>query len=230
MIRKSLVISLVVLFATVAYGGQYTVTPETLGLWHMDENSGSVIGDTTTYGNDGTFAGTVLPTWGGVGVQTTSYFNTDSDDGSCGIEFDSALLNRSSWTLEMRVKWDGVTPGPIPTEPAFLGDLVSDTDHPYQNTYARAHVDDSNTSELKASLDFGVRTYVEWSQIYTYGTEYSLRSGQWHDVAFAADWNTLFENQLWTAIIVDGKLAASRLSGVPPVFLGGNMVIGKGRN
>jgi len=219
------VVTLVLLFPALARGAEYVVTPETIGLWHMNEGSGNLVADASPNGNNGTLVGNQAAwTTGlyGAGVQLTQAAGggggyPNPTDGSA-IQLPSGILNRGVKTLQMYVNWDYSTQGPYPGD-SFCGMLVSDGN----NMFARGFIDTSDPYRWRCRLNMGVSTYSGWFEIST-PHEYSLQADQWTNVAFVTDWDGV---NTTISIYVDGQLAATNSIATGSILGGGDTYIGK---
>lgn len=216
MIRKSLLISLVVLFATVAYGTQYTVTSSTVALWHMDENAGSILYDASTNGYDGTMTGNILPTWstglyGASGIHTTSYYDSAANDGSTGVNFGGdtdgvgtngggTIVNRANFALQFHMSWDYQYAGPVPGDGGFHGHIAGDGN----NFFARSHLDTvTNPQYAHTTIHAGHSSYGGWKELG--GVESSITDDGWHEIMITRErYDTYGADDLLSRIFIDG--------------------------
>ena len=121
-----LVTVLVVLTASATFGspGEYPLIPGTVALWHMNEGSGSQIGDASGNNHYASFNGSPYwPTWdtglhGGGGIhlqQDKSSPSPATGTGAGAIINGGNLLDLETFTLQMHFNWDGgsgfVNPG-----------------------------------------------------------------------------------------------------------------------
>jgi len=195
---------------------EYESDPLTAALWHMNDGSGTVVTDSGPGGFDGTLMGTNPPTWStglfNGGLQFNMYYNTSTLDGSCGVQFDddstdgliypgNGVCNSGSWTLEMYLKWDYASSGPIPGDTGFIGYIASDSQNNNSNMYVRSYIDDINPLNWHCALSFGLQAYgtccdpnspVCWYVLSTDDTGYSLAADEWTHVAFAFEWTAYY--------------------------------------
>jgi len=222
MIRKSLLISLVVVFATVAYGTQYKVTSNTVALWHMDENAGSVLHDASTNGYDGTMTGNVLPTWstglyGASGIETTCYYDTNAGLGSTGVNFGGdtdgtgtngggRILNRADFLLQFHVSWNYCYSGPVPGDGGFHGMMFSDGN----NFFSRSHLDTiTNPAHAYTTMHMGSSTYSGWKEVGSAGVS-SITDDGWHEIEFSRErFDPTGVDDWRQRIFIDGVLTES---------------------
>jgi len=216
--RTIIATCIVLLFAVASYGAQYTNTPGTLALWHMDEGSGNQILDATGNGNHGTFVGGNVTdggvtTWiepsfqagatryGASGVRLPmsapwdpQYPNPGYQSTPIGISFPTALTNRNDFTFQLNMAYGGGTayrPGD-----SFAGYLYYDFD----SFGVRAHLEGGGYY-LKTLHRFN----DGWHELNFHPSEVGgslLTPWEWYDIAFTREQINATQTEI--KIIVDG--------------------------
>lgn len=182
----------------------------TAALYHLNEGTGTIAyDDASVHGTvrNATLVGNALPTWVpglyGNAIHTTSSATT-------GGALQISHPDNGTWhVLEMTVKWDYQTSGPIAGDTGFLGYLFSD----WGMDFCRVFVDDTNPAQFRALLSYNYQSYgsPQWQSINT-PYEFSLRADEWTHLAFVADWR--YDAPIpydYCAIYVNGELAVEQI-------------------
>jgi hypothetical protein len=201
-------------------GGEYTADEHTVALYHLNQTDGTTVIDSSGNGNNATLAGNTLPQWTtgayGGGIQLASGYGVTS-----GIDLPVSFMSGPWATIEMAVKWDYKSTGPIPGDTAFLGYLGFGS-----GVLIRSYIDDSNPARFKAKFHFIVSQYEGYVGPFT-SPEYSIDADTWTHLAFTTSWEDI-GGGVWKGvqrIYVNGELAGTYIgSGFP--IPGGNGDIG----
>ena len=221
---KSIVICIMLLAAATSYGAQYAVDGNTLALWHMDENTGTIIYDETTTNADGTFVGGAnIPTWStgrygasGVQLNVDRVFPIPSE--GAGIDLaGSSLTNRNDFTFQTNFKWDGGT-GFVNPGDNFAGYLYYDFD----SFGVRIHQNNAQMY-IKTLHRFG----NGWNELNfhpgTTGGSY-LDAGVWYDMAFTRE--KINATQTEIKIIIEGVGETSMIFNATSFNTGADLSLG----
>jgi hypothetical protein len=200
--------------------GEYTTDSHTVALYHLNQTSGTTVIDSSGNGNNGTLSGSILPQW------TTGAFggglHLASGNGvTSGIDLPMPFMTGPWATIEMTIKWDYTSSGPIPGDSAFLGYLGFGS-----GVLIRAYIDDSNPARFKCKFHFIVSQYEGYVGPIS-SNEYSVDADTWTHLAFTASWEDT-GGGVWKGvqrIYVNGQLAGTYIGTGFPVP-GGNADIG----
>ena len=152
--KNALVLLVVLLAVGVSRAEEYVADAATVGLWHLNESSGTNAPDSSATGNHGTLVGTTLPTWTTGVYGNGLHFTRDADD---GLDLGAAITNRTTFTLEFDFKWDYI----YHSEPGYLYDNGG-------TTFARTNLIERGASPALARITFGVRLdNSAWMEINT---------------------------------------------------------------
>ncbi len=165
--------------------GEYTDTSSTTALYHLNQDSGTVVVDDNSSGrtaHNGVLEGSTLPTW-----------TTDGKFGN-GLNFvrrtDSRLnmgdiITTDDFTLEFYVKWDG-----------------NGTDY-FFNCYAETFARIGSSGQV----DFGIHVNHAWKEIRNASAD-NLSKNTWYHLAFVRDYDP-DSNTTSSYFYINGELAAS---------------------
>jgi len=211
---KILFLSLtVVLWASTARAGvigEFTDDAKTVGLYHLNQTSGTTVLDDASSGrtaNNATLVGNDLPTWTSGQFGNGIHENMAATTGGA-LQVVGGITNGTWHVTEMSVKWDYTSTG-IPGEGGFAGYLFAD----WSMEFARVFVDDTNPLNYRGKIVFGFQSYgdPQWQQIMT-PYEFSLQADVWTRLAFVTDWRYDAEVPYdYAAIYVNGELAAEKI-------------------
>ncbi|MHB0947245.1 MAG: LamG domain-containing protein [Sedimentisphaerales bacterium] len=216
-VRKDLfvvcVIGLVLLGGGVSQAfipGQYADDAKTVGLYHLNQSSGTTVLDDASSGrtaNNATLVGNDLPAWTTGAFGNGLHENMAASTGG-SLQVVGGITNGTWHVTEMSVKWDYTSTG-IPGEGGFAGYLFAD----WSMEFARVFVDDTNPLNYRGKIVFGFQSYgdPQWQQIMT-PYEFSLQADVWTHLAFVTDWR--YDAPIpydYAAIYVNGQLAAEKI-------------------
>ncbi|MHB0947246.1 MAG: LamG-like jellyroll fold domain-containing protein [Sedimentisphaerales bacterium] len=177
--------------------GEYVPDDDTIGLWHLNENTGTtVVNATGDDYYDGILEGDPLPTWVTGRFDKGLHFSRFGDN---GINLGPLTSETVNFTMEMNFKWDY----------AYISELgylfvVEDA------VFARANLVDHGLSPATYSLQYSVRRHDGvWVTIET-PTDTPL-DDKWHHLAFTREWKDPNVN---FKVYVDGVQKASGSYGV----------------